>query len=311
MIGYSVNIGAHAWYRRLAPAAAAVAAADGVELVVTDAAGDAALQLTQLHGLLDRGAWVLAISPMDPAGLGDVLARCAAGGVPVLTESIATGDARVAAHLGIDEYGVGVRLGLRVGRELAPRELVRVLLVGFPPYAEAADREAGFLSGLRRTHEQVDVLCAQGGGTTAAAEANVAALLAGRPDWRPDVVFGVDDEVLLGGLAAAGSSPQLTATYGISPPRGPELIEDGTVSWGAAMLPELHGQVLGTLALHALAGHPVPALVRIAAAIVTHAGHAEGWDRYYARAGDDWRLIPYHADQLLPPGVRVRTAGPV
>jgi ribose transport system substrate-binding protein len=307
MIGYAINIGEHAWYRRLAPAAAAVAAAEGVELVVTDAAGDAALQLTQLHGLLDAGARVLAISPMDPTGLGGVLDRCATAGVPVLTESIATGDPRVVSHLGIDEYGVGVRLGTRVGLELAPRELVRVLLVGFPPYGEAADREAGFLSGLRRTHERVSVLCAQGGGTTAAATANVAGLLTD-PGWRPDIVFGVDDEVLLGGLAAleaVGSSPRLTATYGISPPHGPGLIEDGTVSWGAAMLPELHGEVLGALCLDALGGRAVPPLVRLAAAIVTHAGHAEGWDRYYTPS---FELVRYHADQLLPAELRPEPA---
>ena len=305
MIGYGINIGEHAWYQRLAPAAAAVAAARGVPLEVADAAGDPARQLDQLHGLLDRGARVLAVSPMDPAGLGGVLDRCAAAGVPVLTESIAVGDDRVTAHLGIDEYTTGVRLGARLGRDLPARELVRVLLVGFPPYAEAADREAGFLSGLRRTHQHVEALCAQGGGTTAAATADVAALLAGRPGWRPDVVFGVDDEVLLGALAAltgAGAFPTLTATYGISPPHGPELFEDGTLSWGAAMLPELHGRVLGTLALAALAGEPVPARLSLDAAVVTAAGHPEGWDRYYARTADGLELIPYHAEQLLPAG---------
>ena len=313
MIGYAINIGEHAWYKRLAPAAAALAAGYGAELVVTDAAGDADRQLRQLHDLLDRGARVLAISPMDPVGLGGVLDRCAAAGVPVLTESIQVSDDRVACHLGIDEYGEGVRLGTRVGADLPARDLVRALLVGFPPYAEAADREAGFLSGLRRTHAQVEVLCAQGGGTTAAAAGNVAALLADRLSWRPDVVFGVDDEVLVGALAslaAVGAFPQLTATYGISPPHGPQLLEDGTLSWGAAMLPELHGQVLGTLCLDALAGAPVPDRVRLAAAIVTAAGHPEGWDRYYARAGDDLELIPYHAEQLLPAGFRVRPAVP-
>lgn len=310
-IGYAVNIGEHAWYQRLVTAFAQTAGADSCDLVTLDAHGEADAQAAQIGQLLDDGVSVLALSAVAPQELGEVLARCDRAGVPVVTESIRV-SGPVTSHLGIDEYGTGVRLGRRVGQELPVRPVLRLVSAGFPPYLEGANREAGFLAGLRCSQESVEALFVQGGGTSATAARNLTAALARRPGWRPDVVFGVDDEMLLGSLETLGSDggePVVTATYGISPPSGPSLLDAGRISFGAAMLPELHGILLGRMCAAAARNQPLPRLVQPDAAIVTRSGHPEGWDQYYQFIGGQHHLDTAAAAALLSPADRALLEG--
>jgi ABC-type sugar transport system substrate-binding protein len=111
----------------------------------------------------------------------------------------------------------------------------------------------------------------------------------------PDALFGVDDESVIGarqghadlGIALAGT---IAASFGISPPSGPAHLDDGTITFGAAMFPEWHGEVLVRLALAHLRGEHHPRLVNPPAAVVTAAGTDMGWDRYYRRTGDRYEI---------------------
>ena len=89
------------------------------------------------------------------------------------------------------------------------------------------------------------------------------------------------------GIDLAGT---VAATYGISPPSGPAHIDDGTITFGAAMFPEWHGEVLVGLALAHLRGEEHPRLVNPPSAVVTAAGTPTGWDRFYHRAGERYEL---------------------
>jgi len=300
LIGVSLNIGSHVWYVRQVLAESAAAAAAGYRIEVRDAADDPKRQVAQILEFLDLGVAAILLSATRADALDEALDACVDRGVPVVGESIALRHPAVVAEVRVDDTAAGLPLGVAAGRAVtvAPGRVPLVMLVGHTKLHEAHDRERGFLEGFRSVHANVAAVYVDGRAQVQLARAATRdAIAALGPFARavPDALFGVDDESVIGARQGYADldirlTGTIAATYGISPPSGPAHMDDGTITFGAAMFPEWHGEVLMGLALAHLRGAAHPVLVNPPSAVVTAAGTPTGWDRFYRRHGDRYEL---------------------
>ena len=300
LIGVSLNIGSHIWYARQVLAETAAAEAAGYRIEVRDAEDDPGRQTAQVRELLDLGVTAVLLSATRPRAIITALDACLERGVPVVAESIALSHPAVVAEVRVDDTAAGLPLGEAAGHAVptVPGGVPLVVLVGHSSLREAHDRERGFLEGFRRVHPHVEAIYVDGRAQVPLAQDAIRATLAalgshGRQ--RPDALFGVDDELVIGArLGLADLDIDLTgmvaATYGISPPSGPAHLDDGTITFGAAMFPEWHGEVLVGLAIAHLQGKEHPRVVHPPSAVVTAAGTPTGWDRFYRRGDERYEL---------------------
>lgn len=294
MIGVALNNGGHVWYARQVEAERRVLEGEGYDVVAVDAQDDPTVQIAQIRELVDDGAKAVVISATRHDAIDPALDYCLDHDVPVVAESVRLRHRAVRAQVKADDLEVGRKLGRAVGAELGQDLAVDVVAFGFPALDEANRREWGFVAGLREHHAAltVDYVDSRAQIPIARREALRWVETNGR---RPRVVVGVDDEALLGaleGFADGGidTSELLTAAFGISPPSGPQRVDDGTISFGAAMFPELHGAILGELAVALIQGKDVPGDVAPPAAIVTASGTPRSWTRFYRRSDDTYEL---------------------
>jgi ribose transport system substrate-binding protein len=281
----------------MAEQAAAERAGFGVEIY--DAEDDPRRQLSQMRLLLAHGARAMIVSATRPDAVDEALDECLAAGVPVVGESIELDHPAVVAEVRVDDVAAGIELGRAVGSALPDDRVSRLTMVGHASLAVSHDRERGFLEGFRATHPDIMATYVDGRAQVDLARRATRRVLqrvGAAESVAPDVLFGVDDESVLGarmGYADAGVdiSDVVTATYGISPPDGPEHIDDGTIGYGAAMFPEWHGEILVRLAVAAIRHQPHERLVNPAFAVVTASGTPLGWDRFYRRDGGSFELV--------------------
>lgn len=288
-LGVALNIGIHAWYQRMVPAERARAVESGWSLTVADAEDDADRQQQQLFDMLDDGVDAILLSAVRATELAAPLDRCVELGVPVVTESIEVDHPAVVAEVRVDDVAAGVALGEAMADIVDLSEPIALMSVGFSALSEAHDRERGFLEGLRRRHPELTVWYVEGLAQVELVRAAVTRNLVERGSPRPDVIFGVDDESIVGAveaLADLGHATPPTATYGITPPSGIELLERGTLTVGAAMFAENHGRTLVDLALAAATGDEHPRMVNPPSAVVTARSGPLPWTRFYEEHGD-------------------------
>lgn len=298
LIGVSLNIGSHAWYVRQVAAERRAAELAGASVTVRDAKDRVDQQVSQVRELIELGADAIILSATRPEAIGEALDECRSRGVAVIGESIALDHPAVVAEVRVDDTAAGVALGSATGAalEIADERIPGLVAVGFSSLRESHDRERGFLEGLRRVHPHAQVAYIDGRAQVDAARAATLRVMGSiGADRRPDALFGVDDELVIGARQAfeelgVDLGPTIVATFGISPPGGPALIDDGIIDFGVAMFPEWHGQVLVDLALLHLDGRDHPRLVNPPSAVVTASGTATGWDRFYRRDGETYEL---------------------
>ena len=297
LVGIALNNGSHIWYARQVEAERRLLEGAGCAVTVTDAEDDPDTQITQICQLVDDGAFALVVSATRSEAIDPALEYCSVNEVPVVAESVHLHHRAVRAQVRADDLAVGRKLGRAVGADLPNDGPLDVLSFGFPTLDEANRREWGFVAGLREQHPDVVVVCLDSRAQVSTARhiGHRWATSTPAPPRHPRVVLGVDDEALCGGLQGLGdagidTSGARTATFGISPPPGPQRLDDGTISFGAAMFPELHGTILAELVLDLLAGNDVDESVAPPAAIVTASGTARSWTRFYRREGDAYDL---------------------
>jgi ribose transport system substrate-binding protein len=291
-IGVLVNIGSHAWYVRQIDAERRVGRDRGVEIIVRDAEDDPNVQNNQVIELLRLGCSALIVSAVRSSELVGALDACAARGVPVIAESIPIDHSAVVAQLRVDNRAAGVALGDVAGTALAIDDDRPPLVhfVGFAHQSDAPEREQGFLLGLRRAHPNVEAVYLDGRAQVAMAR-EVTAMFLARPHGRrtPDVLFGVDDESIVGARqafddASVSLAETIVATFGVSPPQGMELLDTAQVDFGLAMFPEWHGRVAVELATDAIAGRSINTVTHPPFAIVGRASPARPWTDFYGRS---------------------------
>jgi ribose transport system substrate-binding protein len=187
------------------------AAKRGIQLVVTDAQGQTAKQVSDVEDLIARRVDVILLAPREFEGLAPALQAAKAAKIPVILVD------RAAAGTAGEDYVTllasnFIEQGQRAAEWLATAtggNAAIVELSGTPGSSVAADRAKGFRDGIAR-HPGMTILASQTGNFTRAQGERVMQNLAQSLGPRITAVYAHNDEMALGAiqaLEAAGRQP--------------------------------------------------------------------------------------------------------
>ncbi|HEU4565148.1 MAG TPA: ABC transporter substrate-binding protein [Gemmatimonadaceae bacterium] len=187
------------------------AAKRGVQLVVTDAQGQTAKQVSDVEDLIARRVDVILLAPREFEGLAPALQAAKEAGIPVILV-----DRAAAGTPGTDYVTLlasnFIEQGQRAAEWLATATGGKASIVelsGTPGASVAADRGKGFRDGIAK-HPGMKILASQTGNFTRAEGERVMQNLAQSLGSRITAVYAHNDEMALGAiqaLKAAGRKP--------------------------------------------------------------------------------------------------------
>jgi ribose transport system substrate-binding protein len=124
-----------------------------VNLIVTNAEGQSAKQISDVESLMVQGMKVLMISAQDSAAIAPTIKEVMAAGIPVITLERSI-DAPVTLHVGPHNKPIGVLAGKFVVDKLGGKGNV-VEIKGDPAVAPAVERHDGFAEAIAGTKIKV------------------------------------------------------------------------------------------------------------------------------------------------------------
>jgi ribose transport system substrate-binding protein len=124
-----------------------------VNLVVTNAEGKSAKQISDVESLMVQGMKVLMISAQDGAAIAPTIKQVMAAGIPVITLERSL-DTPVTLHVGPHNKPIGVLAGNFIKEKLAGKGNV-VEIKGDPAVAPAVERHEGFAEAIGGTEIKV------------------------------------------------------------------------------------------------------------------------------------------------------------
>ena len=188
------------------------AAARGIELITTNAESDLNKEISDIQGMVDQGADVLIISPLNSEGLDPALDYAKENGVPVMTidRLLTTKEACVdyIGWIGSDFVEQGRRAADAMIRETGGEANLAILL-GAPGVNVTTDRNNGFMERLDEVDHNITIVAEQAANYERAMGQTVTEqLIASNPEI--DAIYAHNDEMALGAVAAlqaAGYAP--------------------------------------------------------------------------------------------------------
>ena len=187
------------------------AAKRGVELVVTDAQGKTAKQVSDVEDLIARRVDVILLAPREFEGLAPALAAAKEANIPVILvdrEAAGTAGEDYVTFLGSNFIEQGRRAAEWLARETnGTAEIVE--LSGTPGSSVAADRAKGFRDELAK-YPNMKIIATQTGDFSRATAQGVMQNVAQSLGSRITAVYAHNDEMALGAieaLKAAGRKP--------------------------------------------------------------------------------------------------------
>jgi ribose transport system substrate-binding protein len=123
------------------------------DLVVTNAEGKSAKQISDVESLMVQGMKVLMISAQDGAAIAPTIKQVMAAGIPVITLERSL-DTPVTLHVGPHNKPIGVLAGNFIKEKLAGKGNV-VEIKGDPAVAPAVERHDGFAEAIAGTEIKV------------------------------------------------------------------------------------------------------------------------------------------------------------
>jgi ribose transport system substrate-binding protein len=187
------------------------AAKRGIELVVTDAQGQTAKQVSDVEDLIARKVNLILLAPRTFDGLAPALQAAKAAKIPViLLDRMAAGTPGVdyVTVLVSDEKEEGRRAAeWLAGQTKGTASIVE--LAGTPGASAADDRAAGFREGIAK-YPNMKIIASQTGNFSRATGQNVMQNIAQSLGKKMTAVFAHNDEMALGGIQAmiaAGLKP--------------------------------------------------------------------------------------------------------
>jgi ABC-type sugar transport system substrate-binding protein len=192
------------------------AAKRGIQLVVTDAQGQTAKQVSDVEDLIARQVNVILLAPREFEGLGPALQAAKAAKIPVILVD------RAAVGTAGEDYVTllasnFIEQGRRAGEWLAAQTKGTadiVELAGTPGASVAADRAQGFRDAIAK-HPGMKIIASQTGNFSRATAQGVMQNLAQSLGKKITAVYAHNDEMALGAvqaLAAAGRKPGADVT---------------------------------------------------------------------------------------------------
>jgi ribose transport system substrate-binding protein len=187
------------------------AAKRGIQLVVTDAQGQTAKQVSDVEDLIARHVNLILLAPREYEGLAPALQAAKAANIPVILV-----DREAAGKPGEDYVTLlasnFVEQGRRAGEWLAAQTNGKASIVelsGTPGASVAADRAKGFRDEIAK-HPEMKIIASQTGNFSRATAQGVMQNVAQSLGKRINAVYAHNDEMALGAvqaLTAAGLKP--------------------------------------------------------------------------------------------------------
>jgi ribose transport system substrate-binding protein len=187
------------------------AAKRGIQLVVTDAQGQTAKQVSDVEDLIARHVNLILLAPREYEGLAPALQAAKAANIPVILV-----DREAAGKPGEDYVTLlasnFVEQGRRAGEWLAAQTNGKASIVelsGTPGASVAADRAKGFRDEIAK-HPEMKIIASQTGNFSRATAQGVMQNVAQSLGKQINAVYAHNDEMALGAvqaLTAAGLKP--------------------------------------------------------------------------------------------------------
>jgi ribose transport system substrate-binding protein len=187
------------------------AAKRGIELVVTDAQGQTAKQVSDVEDLIARRVNLILLAPREYEGLTPALQSAKAANIPVILvdrEAAGTAGEDFVTFLGSNFVEQGKRAAEWLVKETGGTASI-VELSGTPGSSVAADRAKGFADEIAK-HPGMKIVASQTGNFSRATAQGVMQNIAQSLGKRITAVYAHNDEMALGAiqaLRAAGMTP--------------------------------------------------------------------------------------------------------
>lgn len=262
---YVANMLSHEFYQRCIKGMQAACDEAGIELVIADSNSEPATQVNNLEIYASqKDISAILCSPIDPAALVGGVKLAADNGIPTITESNAVEGA--VTMVGAKWLDNGTKMGTWAGEWLKARNMeANVLIIGFPAFNDTVQVEKGFVDALTASGVKINYIVSVDGQAFKEKAMQVATdALTANPDV--NVIMGINDDSILGAIQAAKAqgldvTKMLTLTHGIEGNAGCRAIfEEGTLTGGYALFPELYGQTMVKAAIEAVNGVTLPEL---------------------------------------------------
>lgn len=138
-------------WQTLTDAAIAQAGDYGMEVTVTDCAGNSATQVEQMESSIEAGYDIILVAPQDTNALIDAAGRAKKAGIPVV--SCDGYFENCAVVVGADEYNNAYELGKKaaewVNENLADKDSINVASLSFDFVEVCIERKNGYMDGLK------------------------------------------------------------------------------------------------------------------------------------------------------------------
>ncbi|MCG2797373.1 MAG: ABC transporter substrate-binding protein [Cellulomonas sp.] len=235
-IGFSAQQSDHPWTIAFNNSIEDEAKARGHKIVVTDAQGSTAKQVSDVESLIAQGVDVIIISPREEKPLAEVTLKAKAAGIPVfivdraVDKTVAVAGEDYVSYIGSDFYAEGKAAGEWLVTKLGGTGTV-IEIAGTTGSSAADDRGSGFREALEGSN--VEIVASQDGNFVRdTGRQAMEALIQQNSD--ADAVFAHNDEMALGSitaLQAAGITPgeQITVVSVDGQKEALQAIIDGTL----------------------------------------------------------------------------------
>lgn len=176
----------------------------GFDLNLQDADADPSKQMKQMEDFIASGVDAIALAATDPDGLIPAVQEANKAGIPVFTFDGGVNGGEVVTHVGMDNILSGEQAG-EWAKEYIESELGgegNVVILDFPQSAVVCgNRVKGFRSVLDSV-AGIEIVAQQDGKASRTESMSVMEnVLTANP--KIDVVFGINDDTIFGGVAAA------------------------------------------------------------------------------------------------------------
>lgn len=292
-IGFSQrSVAGSSWYENLIRIAQAEAEHLGVNLIVTDANGDLATQISDIEDLIAQGCDAIIVNPVDPSGIIAATDMVHQAGIPLINvNSQMESTAAPTCFVGHDTYSFGYSAGTALAEAFdakngCPEEIKAAMIMGFPKELYSIQESNGMIAGF--TAYYLDkynkcnlniVACRYGEWSADTALKETDDILAANADL--DILFVLDGSMGVAStssIQSAGLEGQVMVCCAGGRKEELAAIQEGTIVASATCDPRQEGKWSVLMAAYAASGANVPATMYIDSVGINANNAAELYD---------------------------------
>lgn len=231
---------------------------DNVELRFANANDSVQLQKRLLKQFADEGVNMIIVSPVTSADITPAVEQVMDRNIPVITFDRKIQSEKFTAHIGCDNYQMGLTMGKYVAGEMKEKGKV-VEITGMQGSSPMIERHRGFVDAIKQYHD-ISIIATAPGNWKEQSGYHAMDLLLKHDIHEFDYVFAHNDRLALGAIKAmkANGITRHVDVCGIDalnvPGGGIELVKKGTLT--ASYIYPTKGDKLLELAMNILEGRP-------------------------------------------------------